>query len=116
MKKNRLSKAQQRIVNTLHSYTGSFIQATIIKHSSKWYYVFAKPAGGFYVTFENGVLRRRDNLYDMMSLPYHKVQETIRCLIHKKVLITTMTDKEFAIQYALGTIDHRIYELAEEYR
>ena len=113
---SKLSKAQQRIVDIMRSYAGSFIRATIIEHSNKWYYVFAKPTDGFHVIFKNGALRRLNGLYDMADLPHHKVHETIRCLIHKKVLITTMTDKEFAIQYALGAIDYRLYELAEEYR
>jgi len=35
--------------------------------------------------------------------------ETIKCLIRKGVLITELSSKEFEVQKALGTMDHKIY-------
>ena len=112
----KLSKAQQRIVDDLRSYGNSFIQATIAHHGGEWEYAFAKPAEDLHMIMKNGKLTRIDGFYETHRPTYHKAQETIRCLIRKKILVPMMDDKEFAMQFALGTIDHRIYKLAKEYR
>ncbi|KKL77042.1 hypothetical protein LCGC14_2038840 [marine sediment metagenome] len=100
----KLSKAQQHIVNVIN-YDGSCIQATITSCGCEGNYLLAK----------RGVLTKIEGqLYS--QAPYHMAQTTIKCLIHKKVLIPTLSNKEFAIQFALGTMDYRIYELAEAYK
>ena len=38
----------------------------------------------------------------------------VKALIRKGVLVSEMSDKEFAIQFALGTIDHRVYKLLKD--
>ena len=110
----KLAKAQQQIVDDLHEYGDSFIQSTVIQ-SGEWYFTFVKPVEDRYMITKNGVLIKIERLFEEL-LPYHKAQGTIRWLIFKKVLVPTMDDKEFSIQFALGTIDHKIYELAEEYK
>ena len=115
-RKGKLSKAQQRIVTNLIYYDNSFIQAIVNDLGCEWDYAFAKPTDMMPLVMKNGVLAKMEGIFEVSRLPYHKNQETIRCLIHKKVLIPTMSDKEFAVQLALGTVDYRIYTLAEEYR
>ena len=112
MKKNKLSIAQQRIVRDLRMCKGAFIQGCIDR-GIEWDYLFAGSTE--YWNFAKGKIIILDGLYQTCRFPYRKAQETIRCLIRKKVLIPIMADKEFAIQLALGSIDYRIYKLAKEY-
>ena len=99
----------------MHALTNcedSFIQATLItRRGGEWNFVFAKPTEGIHMVMKNGVLTKMDGFFEIHCLPGHKSQETIKSLIRKKVLVPTMSNKEFAVQFALGTIDYRDYKL-----
>ncbi|KKL45965.1 hypothetical protein LCGC14_2350370 [marine sediment metagenome] len=113
----KLSKAQQQIVNDLINYDSSSIQATVTSCGCEWNYLFAKRAEGMHMVMKNGVvMTKMEGFFEMYRPPYHMNQTTIKCLIRKKVLIPTMPDEEFAIQFALGTMEYRIYGLAEAYK
>ncbi|KKL45966.1 hypothetical protein LCGC14_2350380, partial [marine sediment metagenome] len=54
--------------------------------------------------------------YSMLKYPgepkayeIHPDPRTIKALIHKGALVPELSDKEFAIQLALGTVDCRVY-------
>jgi len=38
-------------------------------------------------------------------------RRTVKALINKGVIVSVLSDKEFAVQLALGTTDHRVYKL-----
>lgn len=117
MTKVKLSNAQLRVIHDLCVHAGAFIEASITSNGDEWIYMFARPTtDDDMLGIKNGTLVRLNNIYEINRLPYHKAQETIRCLIHKGALITELSDKEFAIQLALGTVDCRMYKLAEEYK
>ncbi len=114
-RKGKLSKAQQRIVDKLLTHDGSFIQAMVNDLGCEWNYIFAKPTDMRHSTTTAILLIKVEGVvFKVCRLPYHKNQETIKCLIHKKVLTPTMSNKEFAIQLALGTADHRVYKLPKD--
>lgn len=116
MKKNKLPKAQQQIVNNLHWHEEAFIQVAAILNDDKFDYILARPLNCTPLSYKGGKLTATKGLFAMTSIPHHKFRKTIKCLIRKKILIPDLSNKEFDVQVALGTITHRTYRLAKEYR
>lgn len=94
----RLTGAQTDIVKSVHSLPGGFILGEVNIHPGKWTYYLTRDMGH---TFNKG-------------LPI-KYPQTIKALIRKGVLIPEVDDKEFEVQFALGVVDWRVYNLAEEF-
>jgi hypothetical protein len=110
MQKYKLSAAQQRMVNYL--FFPKILVQSVVDNTLEWRYNFIKPVRG--LVFRNGVMEI-DEIYELCKPHSMHSQRTIKCLIDKKVLITKISDKEFNMQLALGTMDCRIYTLAERY-
>lgn len=104
-KKTKLPKSQQHIVDDLLLWEGSFVQVAAVLNGSEFNYTFAKPLN----------LGLHTPLYRLESI-WNKGQDAIECLIRKKILVPDLSNKEFAIQVALGTMTYRIYRLTKEYK
>lgn len=106
MKKNNLTDAQQDIVKLIQDLKGGFIYVDYSRRLHKWRY-FLMRDDGKPIDFVNKCRPP--------SILRIKRPQTIRALIRKGVLIPEMDDKEFEVQLALGSIDWRVYNLAEEF-
>ena len=102
----KLPKAQQRIIDGLRWYEESFIQVAAIDND-QYDYVFAKPLVPLPLSYRGkGKLMDIRGLFQMEPI-WNKGQDAIECLIRKKILIPEMSNKEFAVQVALGRQNRR---------
>jgi len=97
VKLSSLTAAQQYIVKLIRDLKGGFIYVSCRR---KWKYYLARDTGEPIIHTRHYRIRH---------------PQTIRALIRKGVLIPEMDDKEFEVQLALGSIDWRVYNLAEEF-
>jgi len=114
---NKPSAAQQRMINFI-KHTDSLIQACLTEGGGEWYYNFVrKITKSITITISKGKFSKAEDVYESYEQPWPHAQRTIKCMVEQEILVLLMpmSDKEFAIQKALGTIDYKIYTLAEKY-
>jgi len=91
-----LTNTQRYVVEKMTELKGSFIYYNCSKRSLEWKYYLGQKGQSKSAFF--GV----------------RHPQTIDALIRRGVLIPEMSDEEFEIQFALGSIDHRIYNLPKK--
>ena len=118
MKKNKtkLTLAQRRLIYYLLKKNASIrvrMDETKTGGYKKEYNLLLPAERSVYFSLGGGA--QVQNVYYCRDLGVWSLR-TVKCLIRKKVLVCEIGNKEFKVQVALGLIDYKIYQLAEEYK
>jgi len=105
MKIPKLSYVQQWAVIYLQNHNNAVVRATYSNKHNYWYYGMGALIKGYLNNWWWGIQ------YSPCIL-----DTDYKDLIHKGILVAEMEEKEFTIQKALGTVEYRLYKLAEEYK